>query len=395
MAETGCRNFTGYKPCAKNIECDRTKCASYESIHDRILIVHLEALGAVLRSTSLIAGIRRKYPRSHITWITKAPAQNLLAGVPGIDRVLTLAQEDILTLAALEFDLAFVIDKSLVAAGVLAHTKVAEVRGFRADARTGAIVQANLEARALWELGLSDHEKFFVNQKSEQQLVHEALALDKYQRDEYVVTLSATERDLAARRRQTWSAGAESATERLPIIGINTGCSPTLTAKKLTVEGHRQLITKILADPRLQSCPIVLLGGPEDTERNQHIAKDLPVTVSPTTKGLRDGLASVAACDLVFSGDSLGMHMAIGLQKWVVAWFGPTCQQEIDLYGRGVKILTQAPCSPCWKRDCQKPVMCYDQVDFDQTVSALVQGKTWLTSSSKPHIPETYSSPSP
>src|SRR6185437_6089748 len=97
----------------------------------------------------------------------------------------------------------------------------------------------------------------------------------------------------------------------------------------------------------------------------------------------------------VFSGDSLGMHMAIGLKKWVVAWFGPTCPQEIELYGRGRKILTQAPCSPCWKRVCQQEKMCYDQVDFEQTVNALLEGWKWLTSSSKPHTPEISFSPSP
>jgi heptosyltransferase-2 len=103
----------------------------------------------------------------------------------------------------------------------------------------------------------------------------------------------------------------------------------------------------------------------------------------------------MAAVDLVFSGDSLGMHMAIGLKKWVVAWFGPSCEQEIDLYGRGRKIMTKAPCSPCWRRVCEKPVMCYDQVDFKQAAEALAEGKVWLTSSSKPHSPEISFSPSP
>jgi heptosyltransferase-2 len=60
------------------------------------------------------------------------------------------------------------------------------------------------------------------------------------------------------------------------------------------------------------------------------------------------------------------MHMAIALKKWVIAWFGPTCSHEIDLYGRGVAIETKAPCSPCWKRECHKPLMCYDQVNFDE-----------------------------
>jgi heptosyltransferase-2 len=356
-------------------------------VGERILVVHLEALGAVLRSTSLLAAIHRKYPGAHVTWVTKAPAQHLLQGLPQIDRILTLSADDLLKLRALEFDVALMIDKSLPACGVLAHTKARKVYGFVAD-RAGAIVPANFAAEELWELGLSDHKKFFVNQKSEQHLVHEALALGPYTRDEYQIALTLSERELARSRRGQWQAG------RRPIIGINTGCSPALPHKKLSVDGHRRLIQEIRSHEGLKDCRIVLLGGPEDTERNALIGNGLAVIQSPTEKGLRDGLASVEACDLVFTGDSLGMHMAIGLHKWVVAWFGPSCAQEIELYGRGEKILTKAPCSPCWKRVCEKPVMCYDQIDFSQAVVATAKGLNWLTSSSKPHSLATSFSPS-
>lgn len=348
--------------------------------------MHLEALGAVLRSTSLLAAVKRKYPRSHITWVTKPPAQHFFAGVGEIDRVIT---SDYWQLGALQFDLAFVIDKSLQASAVLAGTRAAEVRGFRADPVTGAILPANPEARELWDLGLNDNQKFFVNQKTEQRLVHEALALGPYTRDEYIVHLTDAERELARVRRATWAPAGER------VIGLNTGCAATLPAKKLSVEGHRKLITWILADKELRDCKIVLLGGPEDSERNQQIARDLPVLLSPTQRGLRDGFCSIEACDVVFSGDSLGMHMAIGLRKWVVAWFGPTCAQEIDLYGRGVKVLTQAPCSPCWKRVCAEKVMCYDQVDFQSILKGIKEGLSWLTLSSKQPFRETSSSPSP
>ena len=75
-------------------------------------------------------------------------------------------------------------------------------------------------------------------------------------------------------------------------------------------------------------------------------------------------MMSVAACDMVISGDSLGLHMGIAMKKWCVAWFGPTCDQEIELYDRGVKVLANAPCSPCWKRVCDRKPMCYDLVDL-------------------------------
>ena len=387
MPETLCRHFNGYKPCGKNTECSRAACAHYSARGPNILLIHLEALGAVVRSTSLLKAIRRAYPGAQITWITKTP--QLLENLE-VERVLGLNAEDLLKLSALSFDTALVVDKSMAAAGLLRHTRVNKVRGFVIDAFSGAVIPANREAEELWQLGLSDHLKFNVNQKSEQRLTHEALNLGSYRRDEYEIRLSASERALSAQRRKLWSPmGA-------PIVGINTGCSETLPNKRLSLEGHRRLIEAVRSHPRLGLLPIVLLGGPEDSERNGSIGEGFggAVITSPTTRGLRDGLASVAACDLVFTGDSLGMHMAIGLKRWVVAWFGPSCASEIDLYDRGQKILTSVSCSPCWKRVCQQSVMCYDQVDFQAATAALAQGLDWLTSSTKPHFPETFSSPS-
>lgn len=366
MSETSCRHFNGYKPCSKNLVCARGACGFYESVQTRILVVHLEALGAVLRSTSLIPAIRRKYPKAQITWVTKSPAHHLLQGLD-IDRVLGIGQEDLLRLEALQFDVGLIVDKSLVAAGLLMRTQIDKVFGFKANS-AGAIVPANSEARDLWELGLSDHKKFFVNVKSEQQLVHESMALGPYARDEYQAQFTYMEMSQVAQRRHAWSPmGRE-------IIGINTGCSAVLPYKKMSVQGQRELIQEIIKDPRFRGMPVVLLGGPEDSERNEAIGRGLPVFQSPTTKGIRDGMISVGACSLVFSGDSLGMHMAIALKKWVVAWFGPTCQQEIDLYSRGAKVLTKAACSPCWKRFCDKPLMCYDQLDFADVGNALARG---------------------
>ncbi len=137
------------------------------------------------------------------------------------------------------------------------------------------------------------------------------------------------------------------------------------------------------------------MGGPEDRIRNQQIAYGLNVISSPTDHGLRDGLISVSACDIVVTGDSLGMHMAIALKKWTVAWFGPTCAHEIDLFGRGVHVLTAAECSPCWKRTCHNSPMCYDRVNLNEIVEGVQKGVLWLTSSSIPRLSVISSSPSP
>jgi heptosyltransferase-2 len=368
MPVTNCRHFNGYKPCGRNEICD-SLCPSLNIPSVRIVIVHLEALGAVVRSTALLPAVRRKFPNSHITWVTQKPAQEILIGNPLIDRILTTSVDDLLVLAALEFDVALCVDKSLKAAGVLRHTRFDTLLGFKVDAMTGAVVPATLAAENLWELGLSNYKKFHINRLPETRLAHEALDLGTYMRDEYLIQLSENERAEAAMRRAAW------AHVNQIVVGINTGCANSIPHKKLTVEKHRELISRLLENPNYR---VVLLGGKEDSLRNHEIAHDLNVVLSPMDQGLRDGIVSVAACDIVVTGDSLGMHLAIAMQKWTVAWFGPTCSHEIDLYDRGTHVLTKVSCAPCWKRTCEKVTMCYDMVAVDDLLAGVSQGEDWL-----------------
>jgi heptosyltransferase-2 len=256
-----------------------------------------------------------------------------------------------------------VVDKSLKAVGVIKRTTVDQVYGFKVHPANGAIIPASPAAEELWSLGLDNNKKFFVNKKPETQLMIEALELGEFQRDEYWLPLTQSEKSEALSRKKLWQDDARG------IIGLNTGCSNVIAYKKLTVEMHRDLIRQIQTD--LPNYKIVLLGGPEDTERNQRISYGLDVINSATESGLRDGLVSIAACDIVVTGDSLGMHMAISQRKEVVAWFGATCEQEIDLYDRGFKVLSKSACSPCWKRTCEKSVMCYDQVSLKELMDAI------------------------
>lgn len=333
-------------------------------------------MGAVLRATAVLPGIVRKYPGCHITWLTESVSAPLLENNPLIDQVVKFTFTDMFKLQGRNFDLVMVMDKDQRVCGILSMVKAKEVRGFQVNTDTGVIEPANPEARELYELGLSDQKKFFVNQKPETQLLFEALGLGEWSRDEYVLELSQEEKFQVKKKQEIWSNHGSR-----PVIGLNTGCSSTLPNKKLSIEGHRRLIQEI--HKALPGVAIVLLGGPEDGIRNQQIAGGLEVIQSSTQLGTRDGLTSVAACDVIFTGDSLGLHMAIALKKWTVVWFGPTCAQEIDLYGRGEKVVTAAKCHPCWKRSCDQKIMCYDQLSNSEIVKALHKGLLCISSSSK------------
>jgi heptosyltransferase-2 len=161
------------------------------------------------------------------------------------------------------------------------------------------------------------------------------------------------------------------------IIGINTGCSNLFPNKKMTIEQHVALIKMLYeSNPGIR---IILLGGREDTERNKLIQDrcgDLTI-YTPTTEGLRKGIIYMDIADIVVSGDSLGMHLAVGLGKYVVVWFGLSCAAEIELYGRGEKILSGVSCEPCWKKSCDD-LRCIQELPLQKIHKAVCKGITIL-----------------
>jgi heptosyltransferase-2 len=125
---------------------------------------------------------------------------------------------------------------------------------------------------------------------------------------------------------------------------------------------------------------ILLLGGKEDTERNQQIIEGLPkklqkqIINSPTTLGLRRGFCFMDLADIVITGDSFGMHMAIALKKFVIAWFGLSCWTEIELYNRGIKLYPEnLDCSPCWKRVCPYDLECIKNIDLEKIITHTIK----------------------
>jgi len=82
----------------------------------------------------------------------------------------------------------------------------------------------------------------------------------------------------------------------------------------------------------------------------------------------------MSLCDVVITGDSFGMHLAIALKKFVIAWFGLSCWEEIDLYNRGEKLFqTQLECSPCWKKECPYNLECIQMIDLKKIINIVIR----------------------
>jgi heptosyltransferase-2 len=88
----------------------------------------------------------------------------------------------------------------------------------------------------------------------------------------------------------------------------------------------------------------------------------------------------------VVTGDTLALHVALGLEKRVVALFGPTSAAEIDLYGLGSKVVAPLDCVCCYNPVCDRSPSCMDSIGaervYEQVVEQLAIVETSLAESS-------------
>jgi len=359
-----CKNFSGYKPCLSYQNCLENGCQQdtpENRVGVKILIISLDAMGNVLDNTALLPAIKRKFPLSTIYWITMRNAERILDNIPLIDRVFVWTDEDRMILRAMTFDYVLNADKTDYACAFANEIHGANKLGFLLNENC-QIVPANEGALYNYRMGNDDELKFRKNQRTGLDIIHETFELEN-RHDEYPFSLSAEE--LAFVDEYKKEIGYDDGKLH---VGFNTGCAELFPNKKMTIEQHCSLISMMAGDKRLT---FLLLGGREDTERNNRILESLApairnrVIATPTTLGLRKGACFMAICDTVITGDTFGMHLAIALKKYVIAWFGLSCWAEIELFGRGEKLIPHGlDCAPCWKRVCPYHLECIEMIDL-------------------------------
>jgi len=329
----------------------------------RILIVKLAAIGDVLRTTPLLSGLKRAHPQSHITWVVDKEAYPLLKNIPIIDRLLTFDYSSLLPLEIETFDLIIGLEKEPRGAALVSKFRGREKKGFGLGPE-GNVFPLNQVSEYAFLLGLSDELKFYQNQKTYPELIFGIAELD-YQKDEYYLILS--EEDTAFADRFARRIGLKKGEV---VIGLNTGAGDVFANKAWTIEGYLQLIKEL---KRALKARILLLGGPKEKERNSKILRKAKGGVIDCGCGntLGQFAAMVKLCDVVVTGDTTALHIAIALKKKVVAIFGPTCAQEIDLYGRGEKIISSLPCAPCYRRSCQVSPNCMQAIEAKEVMEKI------------------------
>ena len=88
VIHTNCRHYRTDRPCTPHKQHGVTcaGCRFHDAIEERILIIKLDAIGDVLRTTSILKPLKQKYPRAEVTWLTRRASLDLLLNNPFVEK---------------------------------------------------------------------------------------------------------------------------------------------------------------------------------------------------------------------------------------------------------------------------------------------------------------------
>lgn len=357
-----CRFFKGERPCSPYKLCGG--CPDYKPFGKRILIIKLGAIGDVLRTTPLLSALKNKWPESFITWLTFPESMDVLKYNPFIDCILAYNLASALRLEVECFDMLLCLDKMPDATALINKIKAGEKKGFCMGEK-GELLPLNKQAEYAYRLGLDDKLKFKENKKTYQEMVFEIAGIP-YNREEYILKFSPQENAYTNSLRKRYKLGKNK------VVGLNTGCGKIFDTKKWTIDGFVK-VARFLDKMKVKT---LLLGGPEEVGRNKEISKRLKgrAVHAGCDNTMRQFMSIVDLCDCIVTADTIALHLAIALRKKVIALFGATSGEEIDLYNRGEKIIADTPCSPCYKSIClDKNNICMESITPEMVSGAIMK----------------------
>lgn len=339
-----------------------------------VLIVKLAALGDVLRTTSVARRLRACRPGVRIVWLTSRAAGPLLERNPDVAEILALEDKPDLPRT---FDLVLSLEEDAVAARLAMQACRGEFIGVYPDTGLSGACGAGCDegrlrytpSSALYydmsalrrdpdgSLKAADRLKA-ANRLGYAQLWCKVLGLPAPSRPSDlrpVLVLSDAERKAAARG--LCLTGARAKITRA--IGFNPGAGKRWTAKQLSPEPAAAVADALAGLGR----PVVLLGGPEEAERNRSILalSRRPLVDAGTKRGLRDFAALLSWFAALVTTDSLAFHLGQALGIPTVVLVGPTSASELELFTRGTHVTPKA-CACFYKPDCVTPPSCLDRL---------------------------------
>lgn len=362
ILKNDCRFFKGDRPCdphkESGVKCD--DCTYYQSIQSKILIIKLDAVGDVLRTTSILKPLKKKYPDCYIEWCTRYNSLELFKNNPLVDEVITVEGDALSRIDAEEYDIVINLDTSKFSSAIAANASAKEKVGFVLN-KKGYVESTSTSAQQWLEMSAFDDVKR-ENKKSYQQIMYEILNLDLPVEPPLIQTSESV----------TLKISVKDFTKKInpfkAVIGLNIGVGTKWPSKGWPLNSWKELIEK-LGNSKYN---LLLLGGPEEVGIIELLKKEYKYLIDTgCDNSLLEFAAIVDLCDLVITADTLALHIATALEKKTIALFGPTSATEIELYGKGIKLLAPEGCKCYYKKYCSEKISCMEKISTEIVIEAI------------------------
>ena len=332
----------------------------------RLLVIKLEALGDVLRTTALLSPIKARRPDMEIWWLTSKAARPLIESNPMVDRALHWCPRDLAALKTVRFNRVLCMEEDPKCAA-LRHSVLHGMwtgvcpGGYSADSAPFYDMSL-LNAATNGDCSVPDALKR-ANRFSYEEIWLSIIGLNPETPLTPSLFVSEEEKDKAAALLDGLFSDA-----RGPRFAINPGAGKRWRSKRIP-DGLVLEISRAAA--RKFGAPLLLLGGPEEAREHPALAAASRGNLLYAGAGhsLTQFAAIIRELDGLISTDSLALHTAKAVRTPVVGLFGPTSAAEVKI-NLGTALRAEE-CGCFYRSNCNAPEPCLGRIPASLVVNAL------------------------
>lgn len=369
----------------------------------RILVRGVNWLGDAVMTTPALLRLRERFPDAHIALLTAKKIEGLWRGHPAVNETHLFAAGGSLwsvsrKLRALHFDLSLVLPNSPRAALEVWLARIPRRVGYARPWRNCFLthpIPPRAGVSAMRKRSIAEIKKLITvsdgratrDNEHASRITHHVPPHQIHDYLNLVATLGANPEPLAARLELSESE-ADVVLQKLglwetraggtPIFGLNPGAEYG-PAKRWPVERFIEAAREI---HRRTNCTWLVFGGKGDVPMAGQIvsALGLPNRALRNLAGqttLRELMALLKICRVLLTNDTGPMHLAAALGTPVVVPFGSTSP---ELTGPGLPgdprhhlLKSDAPCAPCFLRECPIDLRCMNGIGIERVVEAVMK----------------------
>ncbi len=358
----------------------------------RILVRGVNWLGDAVMTTPALLRLREKFPEAHIALLTPEKLAELWRHHPAVNEIISFrAGESIFAVGKKlregKFDLALVLPNSVRSALEVFRAGIPRRVGYARPWRNFFLTQAvPPRAEAVKMKKHSAAEIRELVRAAGRQITPPPSSHHIYDYLNLAAALGANPEPLPPQLHVhklevlglDWSL-PQTGRPADCVIGLNPGAEYG-PAKRWPVEKFAAVANELYRRIR---CEFLILGGKNDVPLAEQLRALLPAPVENRhvvmlagQTSLLDLMASLKICHVLLTNDTGPMHVAAALGTPVVVPFGSTSP---ELTGPGLPgdalhslLKSDAPCSPCFLRECPIDFRCMNGISVERVVEAVM-----------------------